>query len=511
MPFSALSPTRNRLRAIVSAGSSREMRRRFRTRATTRTFGGLCRHLTHSDPDADDAFQATFWYYSQCQEYPRGGPALGMAARRRVQMCARVASNGEPPATRERAATWERTAPQLPIPPGIALAAVHEEVGKLPEVLRVPFVLCCLEGKGVTEAAEQLGWKLGTISGRLTRAKDALVAKLEARGLTLGALAGLALAAPPAGSIAKASSLARIGLVIPNSILQLTQGVIGMSMTSFKVLAAAVLLTCGLGLGVGADWVATAGAQPAPKQSPTRSDPAADVKRLQAELEKALEALAGKKQPDPGLEAMGRYLEAENYAALAAWMAAGQKGKEEPYTAKTTKWEYDFVEVSDLSQTKFVEFLQDRENRGWEFNGTTTLKNGSRTVSIWMFRRPAKGAAPWQALNSFYRRVAPNPDWPHLDPSTRNADPKAVDAEIARLRERLATLEGKATPHRVSFPKEELPLEARELAEILLKLAGKKFKDAHFAFYPSASGLAVEGDKEVIEWATALIKKLAEK
>ena len=90
-------------------------------------------------------------------------------------------------------------------------------------------------------------------------------------------------------------------------------------------------------------------------------------------------------------------------------------------------------------------------------------------------------------------------------------DPKAVAAEIARLRERLASLEGKSKVYRVTFPKEDLPLETAYLTEVLLKLAGKKFKDAHFAFYPSASGLAVEGDKEVIEWATALVKKLAEK
>ena len=52
-----------------------------------------------------------------------------------------------------------------------ALAAVHEEVAKLPDTLRVPFVLCCLEGKGQTEAAEQLGWnrQLGGNIGEINR------------------------------------------------------------------------------------------------------------------------------------------------------------------------------------------------------------------------------------------------------------------------------------------------------------------------------------------------------
>ena len=63
-----------------------------------------------------------------------------------------------------------------------ALAAVHEEVARLPDALRVPFVLCCLEGRGVTEAAARLGWKLGTLSGRLTRAKQAVLARLGRSG-----------------------------------------------------------------------------------------------------------------------------------------------------------------------------------------------------------------------------------------------------------------------------------------------------------------------------------------
>jgi hypothetical protein len=66
-----------------------------------------------------------------------------------------------------------------------------------------------------------------------------------------------------------------------------------------------------------------------------------------------------------------------------------QIGKDEGPTAKTTKWEYDFVVVSDMDQTNSVKFLQSRESRGCDFKVTTPLKDGEK-LNIWVFRRSAK-------------------------------------------------------------------------------------------------------------------------
>src|SRR5439155_16153038 len=72
-------------------------------------------------------------------------------------------------------------------------AILEEELAQLPEHLRAPLLLCCLEGRSRTEAARQLGWREGTVASRLARARQRLQVRLAHRGVTLSvvALAGL--------------------------------------------------------------------------------------------------------------------------------------------------------------------------------------------------------------------------------------------------------------------------------------------------------------------------------
>jgi uncharacterized protein (TIGR03067 family) len=60
---------------------------------------------------------------------------------------------------------------------------LHEEVARLPERYRLPFVLCHLEGKTNEEAADLLGLPTGTILSRLFRARERLRGRLTRRGL----------------------------------------------------------------------------------------------------------------------------------------------------------------------------------------------------------------------------------------------------------------------------------------------------------------------------------------
>jgi len=113
------------------------------------------------------------------------------------------------------------------------------EIQKLPEKLRVPFVLCYLQGKTNEQAAEELGCPKGTVLSRLSRARERLRKKLSRRGLVLstsllalmGGPKGWASAAESAQLVDKIMTTATALIqhksaaeVVPSSILNLMKG-----------------------------------------------------------------------------------------------------------------------------------------------------------------------------------------------------------------------------------------------------------------------------------------------
>jgi RNA polymerase sigma factor (sigma-70 family) len=65
-------------------------------------------------------------------------------------------------------------------------AILDEELARLSARLRLPLILCYLEGKTRDEAAASLGWSLSTVKRQLERGLKLLAARLQRRGLSLG-------------------------------------------------------------------------------------------------------------------------------------------------------------------------------------------------------------------------------------------------------------------------------------------------------------------------------------
>jgi RNA polymerase sigma factor (sigma-70 family) len=155
---------------------------------------GVCRQVLGELHDAEDAFQATFLILARKAGSVRRGESLGPWLYRvaiNVARTARAQAAQRRAHERQAAAMSQASSPDE-VPPRDWQPLLHEEVHRLPDKYRVPVVLCYLEGKTNEEAARVLGWPVGTVKGRLARARDLLETRLVRRGLALPA-GGLAL------------------------------------------------------------------------------------------------------------------------------------------------------------------------------------------------------------------------------------------------------------------------------------------------------------------------------
>ena len=228
-----------------------------------------CRRLLGSDADADDAFQATFLALIRKARTVRttsaGGWLHRVAVRTSLHLRARTRRTGSV----EPGHLANAPAPVVPEPDAERASLVHEELARLPERERLPVVLCDLEGMTHGAAATALGWSVGTVSSRLSRARAKLRERLTRRGLAPSAALLPALVAPPR-LIHSALSLTAGA---PPAVVALTDGVLAMMVQStWKWVAVVVVGAGALGAG-GVLALAPDGSQP-PSVRPPGASPA---------------------------------------------------------------------------------------------------------------------------------------------------------------------------------------------------------------------------------------------
>lgn len=236
---------------------------------------GVCRRVLDDPNDVADAFQATFlvlvrkantlnrsrpllnWLYTVAYH-----AALKAARKRRHESLAAALTMPSPDDQ-----AWHELRPLL-----------DAEVSRLPARYRAPILACYFEGKTHEEAAEQLGWPIGTVKGRLARARELLRQRLTRRGVGLTAVAlGTLLAeraapaaVPPAFQVQTvlAAQLLLTGKAgIAPQVISIVDGVMqAMFMHKLRIVALGALAATILLVGVG--WMVYQGSAQQQKAGP---------------------------------------------------------------------------------------------------------------------------------------------------------------------------------------------------------------------------------------------------
>ena len=214
----------------------------------------VCRSVLGHGPGADDAFQATFLVLVRKAGSIRVDGSLG---RWLHGVSRRVAVRAVKAESRRKSVEAARefrgfAADDDALGRSEVAALLHAEIARLPASYRRAVVACYFEGLSHEDAAARLRWPIGTVKGRLARARDLLRDRLARKGVGVPATliaATLAAEAASAGvgpSLRQATMRAAIGFAagtkelaagaVPAASVALAKGVLN-TMTSMKIAA----------------------------------------------------------------------------------------------------------------------------------------------------------------------------------------------------------------------------------------------------------------------------------
>ena len=277
---------------LTSLGDE-ELLLRFRVQSDTRALESLvhrygplvlsvCREILADPNDVDDAFQATFLILIRKSGSIRRPGSLaawlhGVAYRVavRTKRTSRPPSLTEEPAAPEAACVIaEREQHEL----------LHRELERLPEKFRLPIVLCYFQGLTQEDAASRLRWPLGTVRGRLARARDRLRDRLSRHeaGLAVGFTRNLESLCNKRIAITNTQAQSILRLLestVPSRVAALSQGVlVAMIMGKLKWVLLTLITTSIVSLAARSSMLALAApgrenAEPVPIAETEQEEP----------------------------------------------------------------------------------------------------------------------------------------------------------------------------------------------------------------------------------------------
>ena len=226
---------------------------------------GACCRILDSTQDAEDATQAVLLTLAHKAKSLRHHPSLaGWLHHVSRHVSLRARKSAEQRKAREQEIAMQANLSTDPLEHTEEWAALKplldQELDALPEKYRVPLILHHMEGRTQEDIANLLGCTFGTVSGRLSRARELLRARLSRRGVVMSVSLLFVLvskntpAAMPvmlAASTAKAAALIAAGHAATPGLLSaqsaaLTEG--AMKMLYFAKLKVAAVLVLGLTL-----------------------------------------------------------------------------------------------------------------------------------------------------------------------------------------------------------------------------------------------------------------------
>jgi RNA polymerase sigma factor (sigma-70 family) len=225
----------------------------------------VCRRALGDVHDAEDALQATFLVLAR----------QAASIRKKTSLASWLHGVACRIALRARRSAFRRqkheayAMPSQPCDPALSAAwrelatLLDDEIQRLPEAVRTPFVACCLENHSGPDAARLLGMSQSAVAMRVSRARQRLRERLQQRGVSLTAVLAASalgvrdtLATLPERLVASATQAAAwsisgkaiIGTYLSINVAWLAEGVVNAMFLNKLKLGASVALITGLAI-----------------------------------------------------------------------------------------------------------------------------------------------------------------------------------------------------------------------------------------------------------------------